>query len=599
MKYNEKKWTRGALALCLCLIVLLSGCAQQTPQVVVPGQGSMPMQQADPTPEPLGDFAPAQPAMPDSAPAQPDPNAVPADPNAAGDAAGEDAQAGWTDPNIVDMAGVDTLAEQAPVMVAGDINIGMVLEDEAALHPLDCIYRDLISMNELVFESVITLDDSMRPVGELADTWTNAGANYTFHLRSGILFHNGEPLTAQDVVESYQYIRARGDSCPWYDRTSGIRDMVALDETSLSVTFANEGFASLYAMTFPVVQRYTLDNALPMGTGPYWYTNYYVNSYLRLEANPFWWKKAARTQSVVGRRYPDTQSALTALLTGEIDTLATRSAQASLYKKLTDYTTADYTTLSYELIVPNMTSGAMTDIRMREALMYGIDRTAIASTVYGNMVQESEVPVVPGSYLYETQAAQYNYSPERALQLLHEIGWSDSNGDGMLDIEVDGLLENFTIKLVTYNDNVSSSRSDAAYLIAEQLSKIGVTVEIETVSKGKMEGIFKKGEFDIALVAVNLSYVPDLTALLRHDGKLNFSGYADKDMNNLLLSARAASTADDLASIYSEIQLMIVEKLPILGMYYHTGAVISTADVSVLHGIYELNTWNGMELVEP
>jgi len=60
-----------------------------------------------------------------------------------------------------------------------------------------------------------------------------------------------------------------------------------------------------------------------------------------------------------------------------------------------------------------------------------------------------------------------------------------------------------------------------------------------------------------------------------------------------------AATADELASIYSEIQLKIVNELPILGMYFHTGAVISTAGVRALHGVAELNTWRGMELVEP
>lgn len=581
MKYTRKnsrleQAARCALAGLLCLIAVLSGCSSQSTPPVQP----MPTQQAQITPAPTEELI--APAQPDSSEfvAAGNPLDMPMDPLPDGTIA--------ADP-----------APQQTVPTRGDINIGLVLEDQAVLHPLVCTHRDLISMNELVFESVIELDDNMQPVGELADTWTNAAEEYTFHLRSGIQFHNGQPLTAQDVYESWQYIVSKGSSSPWYDRVALIEEMTVLDETSLSVTFINSGFASLYAMTFPVVQRFSLDYALPMGTGPYWYTSYVVNDHLCLEANPFWWKKQAKAGVILGLRYPDTAAALEALLTGEIDTLATRSAQASLYKKLTDYTTADYSTSVYEMLVPNLTSGAMTDIRMREAVMYAVDRTTIASTIYGNMVQESEVPVVPGSYLYETQAAQYNYSPERALQLLREIGWTDSNGDTMLDTEVDGLLENFTIKLVTYNDNISNARSDAAQLIAAQLKKIGVTVEIETVSKTKMTNIFKTGDFDLALVSVNLPFAPDLSKLLMHNGSLNYSGYASKDMNNLLVSARSAATADELSAIYSEIQLKIVNELPILGMYFRSGAVISSAGVRALHGIYELNTWNGMELVEP
>lgn len=584
--WKNNRNARAALAALLCTLMLLSGCSQganTVPQSALPQDTA-----AQINPAPTEYIAPAQ---PDSAEGVVSAN--PLEDNGEGEAlpgdeTAEEGQVGAT-------GGIADVVSAEP----GEVNIGLVLENEAILHPLKCTHRDLISMNELVFESVIELDDDMQPVGELSDTWTATGTTYVFHLRTNVQFHNGEPLTAYDVVESYEYIKSDGKSGPWYDRVSIVEAMEALDENNVSVTFTNAGFASLYAMTFPVVQRYSLDYAMPMGTGPYWYSGYVVNQYLRLESNPLWWKKTAKAQSVVGWRYTDTESALAALYSGEIDTLATRSAQASLYKKLNDYTVMDYSTSIYEMLVPNLTSGAMTDVRMREAVMYGIDRTTIASVVYSNMVQESEVPVVPGSYLYETQAAQYNYSPERALQLLHEIGWQDSNSDGLLDTEVDGLLENFTIRLVTYNDNLSEARSNAAYLIADQLKKVGVTVDITVTTKEKMEKIFKNGDFDIALIGVNLSYVPDLTALLKHDGKLNYSGYASKEMNNLLLSARAAATADELKSIYSEIQLKIVEELPILGMYYHTGAVISSGNVSGLHGIYELNTWNGMELVQP
>ncbi len=595
MKYMWKnlwKTKNIVLAAVLCLVIALAGCssAPQPPAVemtTVAPQNII-------TPAPTALVAPAQETMPMDLV-----QANPMDGMPEGDLTGEipaDEFGGLTDEFGNPVA--DAMPTPVPAM-PGEINVGLVLDNEAVLHPLKCAHRDLISINELVFESVIALDDNLQPVGELAERWSGVGDEYTFTLRSNVQFHSGEMLTAQDVVESFQYIKTYGKDSAWYDRVRIIKEMTALDEHTLSVTFANGGFASLYAMTFPVVQRFTLDYAMPKGTGPYWYTGYAVNQFVRVESNPLWWKKTATVQSVVGWRYESTEDALEALYRGDIDTLATRSAHAAMYKKLGDYTATDYATFIYEMLVPNLTSGAMTDVRMREALMYAIDRTAIGNIVYGNTVQESEVPVVPGTYLYETQAAQYNYSPERALVLLHEIGWQDSNNDTMLDEEIDGLLENFTIKLVTYNDNLSEARTNAAYLIRDQLKKVGVTVEIETVSKTRMERVFKNGDFDIALIGVNLPFVPDLTELLRHDGDLNFAGYANKDMNNLLLSARSASTADELASIYSEIQRKIVEDLPLLGMYFHTGAVISTRDLSGLHGAYELNTLNGMELVKP
>lgn len=498
-------------------------------------------------------------------------------------------------------SGGEEQAYTAPVDTRGDINIGLVLTGEAVLHPLKCVYRDMISLNGLVFESMLTLDDSHQPVGQLCDSWKNDGARYVFHIRQGVTFHNGEPLTAEDVVASYNYIKAVGASGPWYDRIATIDSMKAISSDSLGVVFTFAGMTALNAMTFPVVQRDTLDYALPMGTGPYWYISYSVNKCVRLERNPLWWKKAGAScaESIVGWRYKNTGAALQALLTGEIDTLATRSVQASLYKKLTDYHTINYTTNTYDFLVPNLKKGPVKDVRVRRALMYAIDRTAIASTVYGGLVQESEVPVIPGSYLYETQAAIYNYSPELALQMLYDTGRSDSNSDGMLDSVVDGLLEYFTIRIITYNDSTDETRTKAAELIATQLKKIGVNVEVTTLTQDKLLKRIKDGDYDLALISVNLSADGDLTSLLRNDGKRNYSGYASTGMNDLLSRARNADTLEALTDIYSRIQLQVVEELPFLGLYFRTGTLVSRENISAMHGISECDTFAGMENVEP
>ncbi len=97
----------------------------------------------------------------------------------------------------------------------------------------------------------------------------------------------------------------------------------------------------------------------------------------------------------------------------------------------------EYSANTYECIVPNLRDQILGDISVRRALMYAIDRTTLAATVYAGLVQESEVPVVPGSWIYNAQATRFNYSPERALKLLNEAGWTDVDGDNLLEKEIE------------------------------------------------------------------------------------------------------------------------------------------------------------------
>jgi len=479
-----------------------------------------------------------------------------------------------------------------------DLTLGYVAVSGSDLHPLRGNARDLSSISRLVFESVVDLDENMQPTPLLADRWESDGTTWTFYLREGILFHDGAPLTAHDVVSSFMDIQLNEATSPYAERIKYIREMTAVDDHTLEVVGNGVGYMVLYAMTFPVVQRYSLDSALPRGTGPYWIISYHSTSMLRLESNPLWWKRQPYIQSINCLRYDETADALTALATGEIDSMTTREYSGALSRQLSDRTTLDYATVTWECLVPNLHTSILSDLNVRQAIMYAIDRTTLADTVYLGMAQESEVPVAPGTWLYETQSTQFNYSPERAYQLLTSSGWHDSDGDGILDRVKDGMWEDLHIKLVTYNEPGIGIREEAAKLIAEQLGRIGMKVTIEVTTKKGMKTHFGDNTFDLALAGFNLSEVPDLTFLLGTDKSGNCSEYSSADMDALLKSAKEAADADALKTAMSGIQMLVVEDLPVLGLFFRTGAVISRVNLGGLIGIRETYAYRGLEFCQ-
>ena len=498
--------------------------------------------------------------------------------------------------DALDAAVEDMLAQQTDPLDAG-LRIGYVAGEGASVNPFSCNEQDLVSANQLVFESLVELDATQKPAPMLADNWTHQDKAWVFTLRSGITFHNGAELTAYDVEATYDAFLAASDANPYTSRLKlFIEDMEAQDERTLAVKAKYSGYITLYAMTFPIVHASTIGDDLPRGTGPYWYTWYEVDNVLRIEANPLWWKQQPTVASIAFRRYAESSEAIEGLQTDQIDMLSTRSANAALSRRLANLTSMDYGTTTYEMLVPNLSSGSvMSDLNVRKAVMYAIDRSVLASNAYLDMAIQSEVPVLPGTWLYESQSAIYYYSPERALQYLYDSGWKDLNGDLVLN-QLDGIqVEELTVDIITYNESTTSIRENAATLIADYLKAVGIRTEIEVLSASKVKKRISDGDYDLALIGVNLSETPALQPLLGSKGALNFNGYSDDWMDGWISQTSSEADEAKLKSVYRSIQLKVVEELPVMGLLFRTGTVLSTRSLGGLNGIRSTHAFRGLE----
>ena len=479
-----------------------------------------------------------------------------------------------------------------------DIQLGYVAASTAEINPFNCTERDLVSLNQLVFESVVELDDEMKPQPLLADSWSNQGKKWTFKLRQGVTFHNGAPLTASEVVGSYNRFMMTNELNPYYTRVQMISSMEIVDDLTLVVNSRYSGYVTLYAMTFPVVQGSTLDDRMARGTGPYWYTEYIPGTGVRLEANPLWWKKDPQIHSIAAVNFADSGDALEALQTNQINMLCTQSSNAAVHRKLSDHTSMDYMTTTYEMLVPNLNDDSvMGDVRMRQAVMYAIDRANVAANAYRGMGIQCEVPVNPSSWLYESQSAIYYYSPERALQLIKECGWSDLTNDGKMN-KVNGvMLEDLNIRIITYNESTTNIRENAANLIANYLENVGFNVEVVVYSKSRCLQKVKDRAFDLALVGMQFSESPNLAPLLQGGGSLNLNNFKNESMETAIGQLASAQTEEDLKSLYSQIQMIVVERLPVLGLLWRTGTVIASRSLAGLSGLRVGNMLNGIEFM--
>ena len=484
-------------------------------------------------------------------------------------------------------------------MQEADVVIGYVAPAGSLLSPVTCTEWALISLNQLIFESVVDLDASMKPTPMLADSWEQDGKTWVFKLRSGIMFHNGVELTAYDVVRSYEALITSYVDNPWVKRLMTIESMEATDIYNVTVVGKTAGIATLYAMTFPVMQYTTLADAMPRGTGPYWFIQRDIQDSIRLEVNPLWWRRQPELQSLLFRRYDESGDAVEAVHTHKIDMLATNSSSAAFSRKLADVTSMDFITQTYELIIPNLSEKSIfADLKARQAVMYAIDRAVIASNAYLDMAVQSEVPIPPSCWLYESQSAYYYYSPERALQLMWDLGWYDLTGDGTLN-KVDGVrLMEPDLTIITYNESTNHIRENAANLVASYLQAIGVSGTVYVRSKERVLQLIKDRDFDLALVSFSLSEVPDLMPMFGRNESLNLNGFGNDDMQSNLEAARETADETQLKDYYSKMQKYIVERLPILGLVFRNGTVLSTQSLGGMSALRSYDTFNGIEFVK-
>ena len=483
-------------------------------------------------------------------------------------------------------------------MQTADLTVGYVAAAGASLSPALCTEWSLVSVNQLIFESVVDLDASMKPIPMLADSWEQDGKTWVFKLRSGIMFHNGVELTAYDVVRSFEALVTSYANNPYFSRLEAIESMDATDIYNVTVVGKTSGIATLYAMNFPVMQYNTIGDAMPRGTGPYWFIQRDLQDTIRLEANPLWWRRQPLIHSILFRRFNESGDAVEAVHTHQIDMLATNSAKAAFSRKLADVASMDYLTQSYELIIPNLSEKSIfSDIKARQAVMYAIDRAVITSNAYHDMAVQSEVPIPPSSWLYESQSAYYYYSPERALQLMWDLGWYDLTGDGTLN-KINGVrLIEPDLTIITYNEATNHIRENAANLIANYLRAIGISCTVYVRSQARVLQLIKDRAYDLALVSFNLSEVPNLMPIFGRNEVLNLNGFGNDDMQTNLEAARDTSDEAALKNYYSAMQKYIVDRLPILGLVFRTGAVLSTHSLGGLSALRSYDTFNGLEFL--
>jgi peptide/nickel transport system substrate-binding protein len=345
---------------------------------------------------------------------------------------------------------------------------------------------------------------------------------------------------ADDVVYSIQRAVETEGNTTAADFVGSYESVEALDDHTVRLTLKaphallftlGRGLSGMAIVPREAVEQLGEDFALnPIGSGPFKFVEYKPDESLTLERNDLYWKKPYLDQ-VIYKVIPDQDAAVIALETGEVDILG--SVPNADFERLN----ADNRFILYPggcpimvQLVFNMTNPLHSQLQFRQAVAYALDGDAIDANVYGGMHVSGCGTAGPGVPGYDPNLCKYfPYDPEGARALLKELGWEDTDGDGVLD--KDGEPMEFPLEIWSM-----SPMPQFGVAVATQLKEIGIPVELQTVEFGTWIADWNAG-VDKAMIMSGWCGDGGMNGLWGGEGMARAMGYDDAEVFELLESA--------------------------------------------------------------
>ena len=382
---------------------------------------------------------------------------------------------------------------------------------------------------ENVYDTLVAPDANLEMRPALAESWQVSPdqLTWTFRLRQGVTFHDGSPFTADDVV--YSYRRIIDEELTNVDKFSAVTDVTALDPATVRITVKQPtpnlltnlgGFKGM-----AIVQRRNVESGQiathPIGTGPFAFAGQKSGDSITLTANPSYWGGAPAVSGVTFRFISEPSTALSALQAGEIDWTDSIPPQRVAQLKDDDSLTLAVTPSNdYWYLALNEAREPWNDVRVRQAIAYGIDRDAIVQATSYGTAQANQLAIPQGNPWYTSYGA-YSYDLDKARDLLKAAGASPQNLDMLVTSE--------------YPETVT-----AAQIIADNLAPLGITVNIRTVDFATWLDEQNNGNFDMLMMGWLGNIDPDDFYYAQHhtDGTSNAQKFSDPEVDRLLDAGR-------------------------------------------------------------
>lgn len=416
------------------------------------------------------------------------------------------------------------------------------------LDPYLSAASDTEAIMDNVFEGLMGFDEAGATVPRLAEKCdiSGDGLKYNFTLRKGVKFHNDKEFKAEDVKYSYEKLAGLNGSKPLSTKFTGIKSIETPDDNTVIINLKDKDASFLSKCIIDVVPKdYENQSQKPVGTGPFKFAEYVAGQKVILEKNNEYYdsKRKASVDKVEFRIMTDPSAILMALKAGDLDLAGINAKDIPTVQK--DFDVMQSPQNMVQLFALNNSVKPFNDIKVRQAINYAIDKEALINVVGEGCATKLDSNMSPiMKVFYQDGLGKYEYNVDKAKALLKEAGY-----------------ENGFSTTVTVPSNYKF-HVDTAQMIADQLSKVGIKLEIKQIEWAQwLDQVYTKADYDSTVIAFTGKLDPN-DVLVRYESKYskNFVKFSDAKYDELIKNAMLETDEKKRADMYKECQKILVDQ---------------------------------------
>lgn len=431
-----------------------------------------------------------------------------------------------------------------------------------------------VTVTSQIFDTLLTMDENNEPAPCIAESWEQIDEKtWEFKLREDVKFHDGEPMTSEDVVFSIN--RARNSNYVSYV-VDAISEVKADGEYAVTIKTKEPYSPLLSNLTVPftaIVPKHAVEKdeegfqQNPIGTGAYKFVEWKQGEYTKLEANEEYFQGAPKTKNLEMKVVPEASQRVIAIETGEADLAYAVSANdAKRVEEDENLQLFKGASQSVSYLTINSENEKFADKKVRQAIRYAIDKQAIVDTLlYGSgEIADSIIP--PNAFGFSNDVVSYEYDLEKAKKLMKESKYP--NG--------------FDCTLSVTDDSV---KNEICQVIQSQLKEIGINCSIQTREYGTWIDELGTGSHELSYTAwVCVTGDADYTYYsLLHSTQTGYPGndafLKDKDVDKLVEAGRSSADPEKRQEAYDQLEVLLGDLSPYATLFYDSVNVGATKKV--------------------